>query len=357
VYMLDAEVAWKVHDLMRDQGRPWKVPAAPRPPEIRQIWHNAFLETIAASKAKRIDSAALTSALSADASTLAATFALTGDRASLRAAEDLQMMALSVGQAIEVNWRIQPDQLNIPLNPPFNGELMIWKKGAAPIEIGALRITVLGPTAKELELLRDEDWSDYLNSRKGKERIANLKKKHRRDVDNLTSGSIAFSGNEAVTPPNVASLVLLLEEDGKRVLLTGDADNVEMEVQFPKAGLIEQDGHFQVDVLKVPHHGAHNSYSDDFAKMVRARHYIFCGDGEHGNPEEDVIEGYLKALRDHPPPDGQDVRFWFTCSEALAADKHRAKWRKLAKRMTGPGIPPWLKSTFLTDGVSMRLTI
>ena len=121
--------------------------------------------------------------------------------------------------------------------------------------------------------------------------------------------------------------------------------------------MFDDSGVFKVDVLKVPHHGAHNSYSEELAAMVQARHLIFCGDGEHGNPEDDVVEGYIKACKNNPPPNGEEVRFWFSCSEALAADKHRAKWRKLAKRMGASGIPPWLKSTFLTKGVSMRLSV
>ena len=52
VGMLDAELAWRVFDHMKAKGRPWKQPKFPRPPKIKQIWHNAFLETIAASNAK-----------------------------------------------------------------------------------------------------------------------------------------------------------------------------------------------------------------------------------------------------------------------------------------------------------------
>ena len=90
---------------------------------------------------------------------------------------------------------------------------------------------------------------------------------------------------------------------------------------------------------------------------MRASHFIFCGDGEHGNPEEEVIEGYVKACRKNPPSEGEEVNFWFTCSEDKAADKHRAKWQKLHKRMTASNMPPWLKSTFLTKGASLQITI
>ena len=51
----------------------------------------------------------------------------------------------------------------------------------------------------------------------------------------------------------------------------------------------------EVDVLKVPHHGSANNLEDDFFERVVARHYIFSGDGQHGNPEREAFEMLLKA--------------------------------------------------------------
>lgn len=354
--MLDAEVAWRVADHMKARGKKWKDPALPRPPRIKAIWHNAFLETVAATNARNIDASAMTAALSEDASTMATAFALGRDPAALAAAEDFRMLALSVGQAIAVNGRIKPDQLDIPLNPPFDGGLMVWKKAAKPIKVGKMQATVLGPTRTELEKLRGY-WNDYLNTTKGKQRIANLRKQQQKDADNMASADIGLGGSEIVTPPNVASLVLLLEENGKRVLLTGDADDKDMLPQFEKAGLTDSDGFVHVDVLKVPHHGAHNSFSRDFARTVRARHYVFCGDGEHGNPERDVVEGYIQACKENPPANGGEVLFWFNCSELAAPEEFRSKWKELAKVMKGPGVPAWLRPVYLPDDVSMRLEL
>ena len=55
---------------------------------------------------------------------------------------------------------------------------------------------------------------------------------------------------------------------------------------------MDADGRLEVDVLKVPHHGANNSFSDAFVERVRAANYVFCGDGEHHNPEPEVVQGY-----------------------------------------------------------------
>ena len=365
--MLDTEVAWVVHEHMTGQGKKWKLPAVPRPPEIKAIWHNAFLETIADSAKVKIDSAALGAALGQDAAAMALAHALGMGPAALAAAEEYRMLALSVGQAIAVNWRIGPDQLNIPLNPPFNGKLMIWKKSAAAIQVGPIEALVLGPTPQNLKDLRDKDWAAYLRSKSGKNAIASTKKKHAKDIGDLTSATpieIVLGGNQTVTPPNVASLVLLLRENGRSVLMTGDADDAEMLPQFDKAGLLKA-GILEVDVLKVPHHGAHNSYSDDFAKTVRAGHYIFCCDGEHGNPEIDVVEGYIAAVKaavkSAPLPGGQKILFWFNCSaQLLAADGNVEKekldhWKEIEKLFKSSTAP--FKANFLTKGPSLRLKL
>ena len=52
-----------------------------------------------------------------------------------------------------------------------------------------------------------------------------------------------------------------------------------------------------VDVLKVPHHGSANNLDDDFFERITANHYVFSGDGEHGNPERESLEMLLARAR------------------------------------------------------------
>jgi len=48
-------------------------------------------------------------------------------------------------------------------------------------------------------------------------------------------------------------------------------------------GLLEKGGNMHVDVLKVPHHGSDNNMAPIFFRRVTADHYVFSGNGEHGN--------------------------------------------------------------------------
>src|SRR5262249_15206934 len=57
-------------------------------------------------------------------------------------------------------------------------------------------------------------------------------------------------------------------------------------------GMLKADGKstIKVDILKVPHHGSANNLDVDFFKRIIADHYVFSGDGEHGNPERESME-------------------------------------------------------------------
>jgi hypothetical protein len=138
---------------------------------------------------------------------------------------------------------------------------------------------------------------------------------------------MALAIEKDVTPPNLASLVLLVEENGSRVLLTGDAGDESLLEYFEAAGLMDADGRLEVGVLKVPHHGADNGFSDEFVERVRAANYVFRGDGEHHNPEPDVVEGYLRAVQAKPLGNGP-IQFWFNWS-ASRATKHLALWKEI----------------------------
>lgn len=321
--LLDHEVAWRAYDHSQDAGGRLRQPKVPRPPKIGEIWHNAFLEDI-----ERTEKVDLATALTASAGVLAGlNAAALGDRDSRQIAATAQMLALSVGDAIEVNWRIGADQLDIPLNPAFGGKLMTARP-KAPIPLGTLSIKVLGPTSEQLRKLRT-DWIAWL--KKSKDYVEKLRKQHQRDADAIGSSAsalelaglsrdVALAVEKDVTPPNLASLVLLVEEDGKRMLLTGDAGDESLLGYLKDAKLLDASGQIMVDVLKVPHHGAHNSYSKDFVKAVRARHLVFCGDGEHHNPEPDVVKGYIDAIKAAPLPGGETTTFWFNWSSARASD-------------------------------------
>jgi beta-lactamase superfamily II metal-dependent hydrolase len=97
--------------------------------------------------------------------------------------------------------------------------------------------------------------------------------------------------------PNLSSIVVLAESGDKSMLLTGDARGDKVLKGLQLVGRLDpgKTSTMEVDLLKVPHHGSANNLDDDFFERIIAKHYVFSGNGEHGNPERDALEMLLKA--------------------------------------------------------------
>jgi hypothetical protein len=75
--------------------------------------------------------------------------------------------------------------------------------------------------------------------------------------------------------PNAASIALLLEHDGKRALLTGDATASEL-----VGGLaLLDEGRVAVDLVKLPHHGSRNNVSRALVQAIDCPQWVFSSDG------------------------------------------------------------------------------
>ena len=97
-----------------------------------------------------------------------------------------------------------------------------------------MKVTILGPTAAHLKKLR-KDWNDWLTpTSKARSRRSATRRaatRSRLGTSDLRSACCwrfklqaeSFGDPDSVTPPNLASLTLLVEEGGQTILLTGDA--------------------------------------------------------------------------------------------------------------------------------------
>ena len=167
----------------------------------------------------------------------------------------------------------------------------------------------------------------------------------------MRASATASASPDSVTTPNLASLTLLVEDDQTSLLLTGDARGDQVVDGLRAAGRLTNDT-FEVDVLKVPHHGSENNVDSDFVETVIARDYVFCGNGSHDNPNVDVIEMMFRrrlAVSQKP------FRFWFNSSKAVSAKSdHMAAVEKLVKKLAKKGNNRF-KFSFLTKGSTIRI--
>jgi hypothetical protein len=174
------------------------------------------------------------------------------------------------------------DKLQIPLNAKFYGELIMATASGSPIDMGdGLTFTVVGPMKPEVKALH----------KKHQEWLEGLKEAGKTPADVL-----AAYVDKSV--PNLSSIVVLADAGGKTMLLTGDARGDKILEGLELVGLLEPNKTMTVDLLKVPHHGSANNLDDDFFERVVAEHYVFSGNGEHGNPERESLEMLFKARGD-----------------------------------------------------------
>lgn len=174
--------------------------------------------------------------------------------------------------------RQDADRLGFPLNPEFDGQLVLASgKNSFNMENG-LEFTVVGPMKAELKALhaKHQQWLKDLEA-KGM----------------TAEDALAAYVDKSV--PNLSSLVVLAKVDNRSMLLTGDARGDKILAGLELVKLVKKGGKLRVNILKVPHHGSSNNLDQDFFERVIADHYVFSGDGEHGNPERESLEMLLAA--------------------------------------------------------------
>ena len=140
----------------------------------------------------------------------------------------------------------------------------------------------------------------------------------------LAQEASQFGNREDVTTANLASIMFLAEEAGKKILMTGDGAGQDIITGLKNLKKLDPDGRLHVDILKVQHHGATANIDLEFLQTIIADHYVFCGNGSHHNPETGVLKLLADARLSTSPHQsehersGEDffVHFNYTSSQA-----------------------------------------
>ncbi|HEX5890564.1 MAG TPA: hypothetical protein VFY61_17765 [Pyrinomonadaceae bacterium] len=241
-----------------------KAAKRPLPVKIKGVWHNTFDDIIGNSPKE------LTAAVTAQFGAAS----LSGEPDVEGLDPDVAKVLASVGQGFRLRDDIRG--LKLRINPDFAGGLVIAKKKAKAIDMGkGLKFTVVGPLHAEVVALQ-KDHDKF------------LKKKEKGTASLLA----AFTDSSVA---NLSSIVVLAEVGKKRMLLTGDARGDKVLEGLEMLDLLKPGGKSttHVDVFKVPHHGSDRNADPILFRRVTADHYVFSGDGEHGNPERETLQMLL----------------------------------------------------------------
>jgi beta-lactamase superfamily II metal-dependent hydrolase len=96
--------------------------------------------------------------------------------------------------------------------------------------------------------------------------------------------------------PNLSSIVIHLEHQGRTALLTGDARGDRIVAGLEESGLLSAGGVLHVDLLKLPHHGSNKNMEPEFFQRVVADHYVISADGiKHHHPSEETLDALVES--------------------------------------------------------------
>jgi beta-lactamase superfamily II metal-dependent hydrolase len=165
--------------------------------------------------------------------------------------------------------------LKIQTNPDFDN-IIVANDKIRSVRLNNISIQLLGPTKKNVDKLRKE-WKKWLEKKNTEKTVFGLLK--------LVDKSV----------PNLASITFLASIKNKKILFTGDAIAHDIVEMLSKNQMLDKNGKFYVDVLKVPHHGSDRNASPEFFETVIANYYIISANGRDDNPSLCTLKWILES--------------------------------------------------------------
>jgi hypothetical protein len=221
-----------------------------RPPWLRTktLWHNAFGDLADDTGAL----AQLPDELPADGADAGAVLASVSQGRQLQAEAEL------------LDW---------PINAPFGGLVRAPGTDGRRVKLDeGTELVVLAPRDPEIQGLRKE-WIEQMRKIRAKQA--------------KPAEVAAYVDRSAY---NLSSIVVLIHQAKRRILLTGDARGDHILTALEEAKVVDKGGHLHVDVLKLPHHGSIRNVEKGFFDRISADHYVISADGKFGNPESETLE-------------------------------------------------------------------
>ena len=244
-----------------------------REPIVRldRAWHNSFSDMIA------MTGPVTSSNVKATAASVANAFEeLIGPGFDPR---ETKLVLSSVAQGRQL--RLDLKALNVDLNKRFKDRIVLQGNASSLSIRDDLNLTVIGPTQRELDNLREE-WAKQL--------------KKILEAEGAASTASAEKLDRSVS--NLASIVVIAEAGEKTMLLTGDARGDMILNWLRDTGRLKRGESIHFDIVKLPHHGSDRNVTPEFFQRITADHYVVCGNGGHGNPEPSTFEMLFAARPD-----------------------------------------------------------
>jgi hypothetical protein len=165
---------------------------------------------------------------------------------------------------------------------------------------GGAELVVLSPTAAELDVLK-KDWVATVTKAGFKpgdsaavaERLASRKRYEppveRGEEDEAQRGPSKLGSDRA--PANGSSIAVMLEVEGKRVLLGADAHARVLTDGLQQLAARYGTATLDVDLFKLPHHGSAGNLTRELLELMRCDQYVVSTNGSYfHHPDPEAIE-------------------------------------------------------------------
>lgn len=189
-----------------------------------------------------------------------------------------------LGYADAIDLRTLVAQLGIPLNPELDGGTVSTNR-LSTLALDGMTLTLVGPSQANLARMKKE-WDAYVAQ-------------HAPGAPETFVPTEVLPGKVAPDQsiPNRSSFMFLVEDGGRRALLTGDGRASDILNGLEHARLLPKGGTLHVDIFKLPHHGSARNNSRRLFERVTADTYVISANGRDGNPDEPTLAWLLCAAR------------------------------------------------------------
>ena len=171
--------------------------------------------------------------------------------------------------------------LRIPINSQFGRDQIVARDKDKTVKVGNVTFSIIGPTQKNLDKLR-KIWNEW------------LRKHPKTSVDN-SDFQVLQALDASIA--NLSSIMFIVEYHGKKILFTGDGLGDEVVDIISERGLLDLEGGYHVDIMKVPHHGSERNASAKFFNTVTADTYVISANGRDDNPSLATLKWIIESKR------------------------------------------------------------
>ena len=169
---------------------------------------------------------------------------------------------------------------------------------------GGMRLTILGPTARDLARLKTE-WKRTIENAGllpggpfTGAKLLDDAPRYQKDRLGSAAPNVERWANrkfsEDPSAPNASSISFLAEYGNRSVVFTGDARSGSL-IQGLDRLLAERGvSKLKIDAFKVPHHGSKNNLSNEVMQRIDSKHFLLSSSGAKFNhPDSDAVARIL----------------------------------------------------------------